>query len=74
MQELGYIVFGSAETVRQRLVEYQQRLGFGKLVSLLQFGSLPADLTRRNMERFSREVMPALRPLGVSEAPAAVGR
>ena len=30
----------------------------------LQFGSLPADLTRRNMELFAREVMPALRPLG----------
>jgi len=72
MQDKGFIVFGSAETVRQRLLDYQQRLGFGKLVTLLQFGSLPADLTRQNMERFAREVMPALRPVGVSSAPAAV--
>jgi alkanesulfonate monooxygenase SsuD/methylene tetrahydromethanopterin reductase-like flavin-dependent oxidoreductase (luciferase family) len=73
MQDLGYIVFGSVDTVRQRLLEYQKRLGFGKLVTLLQFGSLPADLTRRNMELFAREIMPALRPLGVSGAPASVG-
>jgi hypothetical protein len=33
-------------------------------VPLLQFGSLPHDLTVKNMERFAREVMPALRPLG----------
>jgi alkanesulfonate monooxygenase SsuD/methylene tetrahydromethanopterin reductase-like flavin-dependent oxidoreductase (luciferase family) len=72
MQDLGYIVFGSVETVRQRLTEYQKRLGFGKLVALLQFGSLPADLTRRNMELFAREVMPHLRPLGAPSAPASV--
>ena len=72
MQDKGFIVFGSAETVRQRLLDYQQRLGFGKLVTLLQFGSLPADLTRQNMERFAREVMPALRPVGVSQAAATV--
>ena len=73
MQDLGYIVFGSVDTVRQRLLEYQKRLGFGKLVTLLQFGSLPADLARRNMELFAHEIMPALRPLGVSGAPASVG-
>jgi hypothetical protein len=72
MQEKGFICFGSAETVRQRLLDYQQRLGFGKLVALLQFGSLPADLTRQNMERFSREIMPALRPIAAPQAPATV--
>jgi alkanesulfonate monooxygenase SsuD/methylene tetrahydromethanopterin reductase-like flavin-dependent oxidoreductase (luciferase family) len=62
--EQGYIVFGSPETVRQRLAEHQQTMGFGKLVTLLQFGSLPAELTRKNMELFASEVMPRLRPLG----------
>jgi len=28
-----------------------------------QFGTLTADLTRRNMELFAREVMPALKAL-----------
>ena len=35
-------------------------MGFGKLVALMQFGSLPAELTRKNMELFARELMPAL--------------
>jgi hypothetical protein len=28
-----------------------------------QFGTLPADLTRKNMELFAREVLPALKAL-----------
>jgi hypothetical protein len=32
---------------------------------MCQFGTLPADLTRRNMELFEREVMPALKALNV---------
>jgi len=43
------------------LLDYQQRLGFGKLVTLLQFGSLPADLTKRNIERFAEHVIPRFR-------------
>ena len=35
--------------------------GAGKLVTMLQFGVLPDDLTRRNMEMFAAEVMPHLR-------------
>jgi alkanesulfonate monooxygenase SsuD/methylene tetrahydromethanopterin reductase-like flavin-dependent oxidoreductase (luciferase family) len=64
----GYIIAGSPATVR-RLTEAYQEIGYGLLVPFLQFGSLPADLTRRNTELFAREVMPALRPLG---SPAAV--
>jgi hypothetical protein len=30
---------------------------------MCQFGTLPADLTRKNLERFAREVMPALKAL-----------
>ena len=33
----------------------------GNLLGLFQLGSLPGDLTRRNLERFSSEVMPRLR-------------
>lgn len=62
--ESGVAIFGSPETVRQRLAECQKELQFNKLVALLHFGSLPAELTRKNMELFASEVMPALRPLG----------
>lgn len=59
----GFVIFGSPQSVRQRLAEYHKVMGFGNLVALLQFGSLPADLTRKNMELFASEVMPKLRRL-----------
>ena len=37
------------------------RLGTGNLLGLFQLGTLPGDLTRRNMELFAKEVMPAVR-------------
>jgi len=36
---------------------------FGNLLVLCQFATLPADLTRKNMELFAREVMPSLKAL-----------
>ena len=36
---------------------------FGNLLVLCQFGTLPADLTRKSMELFAREVMPGLKAL-----------
>jgi hypothetical protein len=35
--------------------------GVNRLVTMLQFGVLPDDLTKRNMEMFASEVMPKLR-------------
>lgn len=59
--DAGFIIFGSADTVRKRLLTYQREMGFGKLVPLMHFGSLPHDLTMRSMKMFASEVMPALR-------------
>jgi alkanesulfonate monooxygenase SsuD/methylene tetrahydromethanopterin reductase-like flavin-dependent oxidoreductase (luciferase family) len=67
--QLGFIAVGSAETVRQKLAEYHSKVRMGHVLCLHQFGTMPADLTRANMERFARDVMPKLRPLG--EAPTA---
>jgi hypothetical protein len=36
---------------------------FGNLLVMCQFGTLPGDLARRNMELFARDVMPALKRL-----------
>lgn len=69
--EQGFIIFGTAESVRQRLEAYQKDMQFGILVPLLHFGSLPHDLTVRNMELFAREVMPSLRPLGSTPSQSA---
>jgi alkanesulfonate monooxygenase SsuD/methylene tetrahydromethanopterin reductase-like flavin-dependent oxidoreductase (luciferase family) len=62
--DLGLFVCGSPATVRQALEGYWKEMRFGNLLVLSQFGTLPGDLTRTNMELFAREVMPALKALG----------
>jgi hypothetical protein len=61
--ELGLFVCGSAATVKSTFEKYWKDMRFGNLLVMCQFGTLPADLTRKNMELFAREVMPALKKL-----------
>ncbi len=61
LNEKGFCVVGSVETVRQRLATYVQEFGFGLLLALLQFGDMPYHRTVKNMELFATEVMPVLR-------------
>lgn len=61
VMEKGMFICGSPETVRQKLSEYHGEIGFGHLLSLLQFGTLPAELTRKSMELYATEVIPYLR-------------
>ena len=56
-----YAIVGSPETVYEKLEDNLARLGTGNLLGLFQLGTLPYDLTRRNLELFSTEVMPKLR-------------
>jgi alkanesulfonate monooxygenase SsuD/methylene tetrahydromethanopterin reductase-like flavin-dependent oxidoreductase (luciferase family) len=66
VDKLGMFLVGSPETVRQRLAEFQQRLGIGHLCAIMQFGSLPHAQTKRNLELFAEEVIPHFR--GVATA------
>ena len=59
----GYIIAGSPKTVRDRLTEALKTLRCGHLMALLQFGSMPAEVTRNSTDLFAREVMPHLRGL-----------
>jgi alkanesulfonate monooxygenase SsuD/methylene tetrahydromethanopterin reductase-like flavin-dependent oxidoreductase (luciferase family) len=59
--ESGTVVVGSARTVRDQLARQRDATGANNLVTMLQFGVLPDDLTKRNMEMFASEVMPHLR-------------
>jgi alkanesulfonate monooxygenase SsuD/methylene tetrahydromethanopterin reductase-like flavin-dependent oxidoreductase (luciferase family) len=68
--ELGLVVCGSPETARRVLEDHWRRMRFGNLLVLCQFGTLPAELTRRNMELFAREVMPAVKQLTPKTVPA----
>jgi alkanesulfonate monooxygenase SsuD/methylene tetrahydromethanopterin reductase-like flavin-dependent oxidoreductase (luciferase family) len=61
--EQGIILCGSPDTVRKQLMEAHRLLGFQNLLALLQFATLPRDLTEKNIRLFAREVMPALQTL-----------
>jgi alkanesulfonate monooxygenase SsuD/methylene tetrahydromethanopterin reductase-like flavin-dependent oxidoreductase (luciferase family) len=58
----GYVIAGSAATVRDRLKEEVVKgLRVGNLMVLLQIGSMPHELTLENIDRFAQDVLPSLR-------------
>jgi alkanesulfonate monooxygenase SsuD/methylene tetrahydromethanopterin reductase-like flavin-dependent oxidoreductase (luciferase family) len=59
--EKRYAIVGSPETVADTLIDSLKRLGCGNLLGLFQLGSLPHDLTKKNMALFAEKVMPRLR-------------
>ena len=61
IEDGGYAMVGSAETVRQKMTEMLQELGCGNILGLFQLGTLPSHLTQKNMKLFAAEVMPQLR-------------
>jgi alkanesulfonate monooxygenase SsuD/methylene tetrahydromethanopterin reductase-like flavin-dependent oxidoreductase (luciferase family) len=52
---------GSPATVRERLLGFVTELGLGTVLALLQFGSLPPDLTARSTRLYANEVVPYVR-------------
>ena len=40
-------------------------MGFGNIAPMLQFGTLPAELTEKNLRMFAEEVIPKVKHLGV---------
>jgi alkanesulfonate monooxygenase SsuD/methylene tetrahydromethanopterin reductase-like flavin-dependent oxidoreductase (luciferase family) len=60
----GMFLCGSPETLRQQIEEYQKQIGFGYLLPMMQFATLPHDLTKRSLGLFASKVMPALRQVG----------
>jgi alkanesulfonate monooxygenase SsuD/methylene tetrahydromethanopterin reductase-like flavin-dependent oxidoreductase (luciferase family) len=61
LRDSGLYLCGSPATLRERMTTFAARYGIGNWILMLQFGTLPADLTAKSMELFAREVMPALR-------------
>jgi alkanesulfonate monooxygenase SsuD/methylene tetrahydromethanopterin reductase-like flavin-dependent oxidoreductase (luciferase family) len=61
--ELGLFVCGSPSTVLSTFQKHWEEMRFGNLLVMCQFGTLPAELTRKNLELFAREVMPGLKRL-----------
>jgi alkanesulfonate monooxygenase SsuD/methylene tetrahydromethanopterin reductase-like flavin-dependent oxidoreductase (luciferase family) len=69
--DMGMLVCGAPNTVRQMLEDHWKSMRFGNLLTMMHFGTLPADLTRRNMELFAQHVLPHLKQLAPAEALAA---
>ena len=56
----GLALFGSVETVAEKMVRLHN-MGVRHVMSLQNFGNLPADAVRRSMQLFAEEVMPRVR-------------
>jgi alkanesulfonate monooxygenase SsuD/methylene tetrahydromethanopterin reductase-like flavin-dependent oxidoreductase (luciferase family) len=61
--ENGFVIAGSAATVRETLREALTSMRVGHLLLLCQIGNMPDALTRENTQRFAHDVMPSLRDL-----------
>ena len=61
--DAGNIIAGSPATVRDRLREAIKGLNVGNLMVLLHIGSMPKELTMKNIQMFSEEVMPHLKDM-----------
>ena len=66
LNDQSVLIAGSPDTVRRRITEAHKELGFSTFTALLQFGSLSAALTDKNIRLFAKEVMPALQSLGTA--------
>ena len=75
LMDEGMFICGSPETVTEILQKREHDLKFQNLVAMLQFGTLGAEMTDKNLRMFATEVMPkrqASPPQGALEpAPAA---
>jgi alkanesulfonate monooxygenase SsuD/methylene tetrahydromethanopterin reductase-like flavin-dependent oxidoreductase (luciferase family) len=58
--EGGYIIAGSPSTVRERLKRDNDVAGINYCICRLAFGDLTFEESKRSVELFAREVMPAL--------------
>ncbi|HWL03700.1 MAG TPA: LLM class flavin-dependent oxidoreductase [Xanthobacteraceae bacterium] len=59
--EKGMFLCGSPATLREKIEKAQDEIGFGQFLSVLQFGTLPHDLTVKSTTLFAEEVMPYFR-------------
>jgi hypothetical protein len=61
--ENKFVIAGSPSTVREMLAEAIKDLRVGNLMVLLHIGSMPHELTLKNIDLFAREVQPYVRDI-----------
>lgn len=69
--ESGMFLCGSAKTVREKILHFQKQIGFGKILTMLQFATLPHELAVKNMQIYARDVMGEIRKMEAAPAMAA---
>ncbi len=47
--------------MRAKIEQYQTEIGFGHLLPMMQFGTLPHELTKKSTDIFAKEVIPYFR-------------
>ena len=65
--ENGMIICGSPDTVREQITSYWNTMRFGNLLTMMHFGTLSQELTRRSMELFAAKVLPAVQALSAEQ-------
>ena len=59
----GVVIIGSPNTVREKLAEYQDLAGFNTSLTKTQFGTMPHDMAKANIEAIAQEILPHFRDL-----------
>lgn len=57
----GVVMIGSPNTVREKLAEYQDLAGFNTSLTKTQFGTMPHEMVKANMEAIAQEILPYFR-------------
>ena len=57
----GMIICGSPDSVAQQLEHHQKESATARSSPMMQFGTLPHDLTTKSTEMFAKEVIPYFR-------------
>ena len=60
LAETRSVIAGSPATVRDQILEFTKEFGIGNLLVMLQMGGMPHDLTMKNIQLFTEEVLPYL--------------
>jgi len=61
--DAGAIICGSPKTVIDTISQFSRDFRIGNLHAMLQFGSMPPELTKFNIDMFASEVMPQLKKI-----------
>jgi alkanesulfonate monooxygenase SsuD/methylene tetrahydromethanopterin reductase-like flavin-dependent oxidoreductase (luciferase family) len=61
--DMGMIICGSPETVKDSIVDYWNELRFDNLLTMMHFGNLSQELTKNSMALFASKVLPHVQSL-----------